>query len=336
VLSARIIVFVIYSMAKTFYIFTSGELVRKENTLCLKTQNDEKRFIPVAEVEQIFMFGENTFNTKLLDFLSQNKIVLHFFNHYGYYTGSFYPREENLSGSLILKQVEHCQDMEKRLKIAKKFVEGAIHNLHRVLEKRGFSEEVEKMKQCESDVQNMNSVEDLMLLEAKARRIYYSTFEEITGWNFGERSIQPPQNPLNAMISFGNALLYSNILKEIYHTALHPAISYLHEPAERRFSLALDIAEIFKPIFVDRLIFRLIELKMIKEENFLRELNFAYLNDEGRKIFVKEFDGLLEETILHRNLRRKIKYRNLIRLELFKLVKHLLGEKEYSPLKVWW
>lgn len=323
-------------MAKTFYIFSSGELVRKENTLCLKMGTEEKRFIPVGEVEQIFLMGENTLNTKLIDFLSQNNIVLHFFNHYGYYTGSFYPREENLSGHLILKQVEYCQNMTKRMAIARKIVEGAIHNLHRILEKREFTEEVTKMRECENNVQNMNTIEDLMLLEAKARRIYYSTFEKITGWEFGERSMHPPHNPLNALISFGNALLYTNILKEIYHTALHPAISYLHEPAERRFSLSLDIAEIFKPVFVDRLIFRLIELKIIRPEHFVKELNFSYLNEDGRKIFVKEFDNLLEETILHRNLRRKIKYRGLIRLELFKLIKHLLGEKEYQPLKVWW
>jgi len=215
-------------------------------------------------------------------------------------------------------------------------VEGAIHNLHRVLEKHGFKDEVEKMKECENYVSKLDKIEDIMLLEAKARKIYYSIFEKITGWEFGERSIQPPQNPLNAMISFGNALMYSNILKEIYHTPLHPTISYLHEPSERRFSLSLDIAEIFKPVFVDRLIFRLIQLNMIKQENFLKELNFAYLNEEGRRIFIKEFDNLLEETILHRNLKRKIKYRNLIRLELFKLIKHLLDEKEYNPLKIWW
>lgn len=322
-------------MGRSFYIFSSGELERRENTLCFNSEGG-KRFIPVSEVEQIFLMGENTFNTKLIDFLSQNGIVLHFFNYYGYYTGSFYPREENISGSLILKQVEHCQQHEKRMFIAKEIVESAIHNLHRVLEKRGFEEEVEKIRECEKEVKDCRNIEELMLVEAKARKIYYSTFERITGWDFGGRSIQPPENPLNAMISFGNSLLYANILKEIYHTALHPAISYLHEPGERRFSLALDIAEVFKPVFVDRLIFSLINLSKIKEEHFLRELNFSYLNEEGRKIFVKEFDALLEETILHRNLRRKIKYRNLIRLELFKLIKHILGEKEYSGLKVWW
>lgn len=322
-------------MGRTYYIFSSGELHRKENTLCFETTKG-KKFIPVSEVEQIFLMGENIFNTRLIDFLSQNGVVLHFFNHYGFYSGSFYPKEENLSGSLIIKQVEHCQDYEKRIYIARSFVESAIHNLHRYLEKKGFTEAVCKIKECEEKVGAMNTIEELMLLEANARKIYYTTFESMTGWEFGGRSMHPPENPLNALISFGNALLYSNILKEIYHTPLHPAISYLHEPAERRFSLALDIAEIFKPLFVDRLIFRLINLSQIKNEHFLKELNYSYLNDEGRKVFVSEFDALLEQTILHRNLRRKIKYRSLIRLELYKLIKHLLGEEEYKPLKAWW
>jgi len=65
-------------MGKTFYIFSSGELIRKENTLCLKMRDEEKRFIPIEEVEQIFLLGENTLNSKLFDFLSQNKVVLHF------------------------------------------------------------------------------------------------------------------------------------------------------------------------------------------------------------------------------------------------------------------
>lgn len=322
-------------MGRTYYIFSSGEFHRHENTLCLETDKG-KRFIPISEVEQIFLMGENTFNTRLINFLSQNNIILHFFNHYGFYTGSFYPREENVSGNLITKQVEHFLDFNKRIYLAKSFVESAIHNLHRLLEKKGFSEIVSKIKECEEEVDRVNTIEDLMLTEAKARRLYYKTFEDITGWEFGSRTIQPPGNPLNAMISFGNSLLYADILKEIYQTPLHPTISYLHEPTSRRFSLSLDIAEIFKPIFVDRLIFRLLDLKIIREEHFLKELNFSYLKEEGRKIFVSEFDSLLEETILHRNLRRKIKYRNLIRLELYKLIKHLLGEKKYQPLKAWW
>lgn len=320
---------------RTFYIFSSGKLERKENTLCLTTL-EGKRFIPVTQVDQIYLFGEISLNTKLINFLSQNGILLHFFNYYGFYTGTFYPRETNISGTVIVKQVEHYLNYENRLYLAKEIISSAIHNLHRVLEKREYENEIAELRKYEKEVWEVGSINEIMLIEAKARRVYYSTFEKITNWEFKERTFRPPENPLNALISFGNSMLYTVILKEIYHTQLNPAVSFLHEPFERRFSLALDISEIFKPILVDKLIFRLINEKIIKLSDFLKEVNFSYLTEEGRKTFIYHFDKLLESTIYHRKLKRKVKYKTLIKLELYKLIKHLLEEKRYKGLRMWW
>ncbi len=323
-------------MARNYYIFKEGRIKRSQNTVFIET-SEGKRPLPVNDIDQIFIFGEMDLNTSFLNFISQNKIVIHFFNFYGFYTGSFVPREENLSGNLLIKQVEHYLDKDKRIFLAKKFVEGACHNMKRNFEKReGFEKEVEKMDKLIKSLSDCNDTNKLMTAEAHIRKIYYECIEKETKWEFEKRSIRPPQNPLNAMISFGNSLVYTQILKEIYETPLNPTISYLHEPFERRYSLALDVAEVFKPVLSDRLILKLINLNIINEEHFEKSLNFAYLKEEGRKIFVKHFDELLEEKILHRKLKRKIKYKNLIKLELYKLIKHLLGEKEYIPLKVWW
>ncbi len=322
---------------KTYYIFSNGVLKRKENTIVFETSNNEKKFIPVENVEQIFVFGEVDFNNKFLNFIAQNNICLHIFNYYGWYSGSFYPRETNISGKLLIEQASHYLDPKKRLILAKKFIEGAIHNIKRNLQKRdNFKEKTEKISVFENQIKSVTNIPKLMALEAQTRKIYYDCFEKLSGWSFEERSIQPPKNPLNALISFGNSLVYSIILKEIYLTPLSPFISFLHEPRERRYSLALDVAEIFKPILSDRLILKLLNLKMITNNDFVEELGGIYLNERGRKIFVEEFDKQLESTILHRKLRKKVKYKTLIRLELYKLVKHLLGEKEYQPLKVWW
>jgi len=153
---------------------------------------------------------------------------------------------------------------------------------------------------------------------------------------FEKRSRQPPENEVNAMISFGNSLLYSAILSEIYHTQLHPAISYLHEPSERRFSLALDIAEIFKPLIVDRLIFSLVNSRIIQRNDFEREFNGILLNESGKRKFVKAFNERLEKTVKHKDLGRNVSYQRLIRLECYKLIKHLLGTGKYSPFVIWW
>jgi len=327
-------------VGKSYYIFSPVKIRRKENTVYFeikKEKNIEKRTIPVEEVEEIFFFNEVEMNSRFLSFASHYNIVLHFFNYYGYYTGSFYPRGKNPAGYVIVKQVEHYIERKKRMQLARKFVEASLHNIRRILQKRKYTQEEQKIKEYEELVEKTSTPSELMVHEAHARRAYYSVWEKITGWDFKSREMHPPLNELNALISFGNALLYAEILKELYKTPLNPTISYLHEPGEKRFSLSLDIAEIFKPLFVDRLIFRLIsQRKLLKEKHFIACSNGTLLNEEGRKVFVQEFDGLLNTVILHRSLRRKVKYRTLLRLEAYKLLKHIIGEKPYKPLKVWW
>ena len=153
---------------------------------------------------------------------------------------------------------------------------------------------------------------------------------------FEKRIMHPPDNMINSLISFVNSLIYTKVLSEIYKTQLNPTISYLHEPGVRRFSLALDIAEIFKPLIGDRLIFALLNKKQITEDSFTKELNFLHLKKEASRLIMKQLDERLEKTITHKELGRKVSYQHLMRLECYKLVKHLMGEKEYEGFRIWW
>lgn len=332
-------------MSRNYYLFSSGQLSRKDNTFIFKSADGAKRVIPVVDVETFYIFGEMDFNSKFLDFLSQHKITLHLFNYYGFYSGSYYPREYLNSGFLLVEQVKYQQDSEKRLNIARKIIEGAAANITRNLkyynkESRGldFKRELEDIDKLVQSSRNINAIDELMGIEGNIREKYYGCFETIIDerFSFKKREKRPPDNPINALISFGNMMVYTTVLSEIYRTQLNPLISFLHQPGNRRFSLALDISEIFKPLLVDRLIFRLVNTGMIKEKHFAAELAYCYLNEAGRKIFAQEYDEKLKITIKHRKLGRNVSYRRLIRLECYKLVKHLLGEQEYEPFKIWW
>ncbi len=138
------------------------------------------------------------------------------------------------------------------------------------------------------------------------------------------------------MISFVNSMIYAKILSEIYHTQLNPTISYLHEPGVRRFSLCLDVSEVFKPLIGDRLIFSLLNRKQITEDSFTKELNFLHLKKEASALISRELEERLKKTIMHKELGRQVSYQYLIRLEAYKLIKHLIGEKEYEGFKIWW
>lgn len=181
------------------------------------------------------------------------------------------------------------------------------------------------------------SVEKLMGIEGQVRKIYYDAFNLILNdFEMGERSKQPPKNEVNALISFGNMMCYSQCLRAIHQTQLNPTISYLHTPGERRFSLCLDISEIFKPIIVDRVIFRVLNRREIQGKHFDWKMNRCLLNDSGKKVFVKAIEDKLEETFQHKSLGRKVSFRHLIKLECYKLAKHLLGIEEYKPFKTYW
>ena len=148
------------------------------------------------------------------------------------------------------------------------------------------------------------------------RRTYYEGFDLIINdFSMEGRSKQPPQNEINALISFGNMMCYSQCLRAIHQTQLNPTISYLHTPGERRYSLSLDISEIFKPILVDRVIFRLLNKKEIQAKHFDNKLNKCLLTPNGTKIFAQAFEEKLNETIQHRSLKRNVSYRHLIKLE---------------------
>ena len=181
-------------------------------------------------------------------------------------------------------------------------------------------------------------IEELMGIEGNIRRHYYAAWNVIIDQEieFDKRVMHPPDNMINSLISFVNSLIYSKVLSEVYHTQLNPTISYLHEPGVRRFSLCLDVAEIFKPLIGDRLLFSLLNRNQITEKSFTKELNYLHLNRDASRLIAQELEKKLQQTIMHKDLGRPVTYQYLMRLELYKLIKHLIGEKEYEGFRIWW
>jgi len=334
-------------LKKTYYVFNPGRLSRKDNTLFFQPVDAEgnelpAKYLPVEATEELFVFGSLDANSGLYNFLGKNDISVHFFDYYENYTGSFMPKDYLLSGKMLLAQVKAHTTHDRRMALARKFVEGAAFNMIKNLryyQNRGKETEpfITLMEQYVSRIPEMKAVDELMGIEVNIRMTYYDAFNLIIqGFEMGNRTKQPPQNEINALISFGNMMCYSQCLRAIHQTQLNPVISYLHSPGERRYSLSLDVAEIFKPILVDRVIFKVVNKKEIQEKHFDRKLNRCLLNDSGKKIFIGSFEERLNETIQHRSLKRNISYKHLIRLECYKLIKHLLEMEEYKPFKVYW
>lgn len=155
--------------------------ILKDNSLCFR-KNGKNVYIPIENTKEIYCLNEVSFNTKLLDFLSQNNVIVHFFNYYEGYSGTFYPKEKYLSGKLLVKQVEAFQN--NRLHIAKRIVGGIGENIYEVLyhyykhDKKEIKETLDWIrKEFYQQVEKMDNIKSLMAVEGDLWTRFYSSFQ---------------------------------------------------------------------------------------------------------------------------------------------------------------
>ena len=320
-----------------FYILSSGKLVRKDNTLVLEKEEEETT-IPIDRIDSIYSFSYLNFNSVVVHLLQEKNILLHFFSYYGYYNSTLFPKTDLVSGKIVIKQAKNYLDQNKRFYLAEKIIEGMAKNIIEVLrhyKKHGHNlkRKISAIKNQIDKIKEQKSTQNLLRVEGRIWSLFYSSFYKFLPEEFEmeKREKQPPTDPINAMISFGNSILYSKVLSQIYKTKLNPTISYLHEPSADRFSLSLDLAEIFKPGLVFKTIFKLINLKQIKQKHFTDNDNKCYLTDKGCEKFIRELDKRLDKTFHKEKLGRSISNETNIKWECYKLVNHLKGKHQFNP-----
>lgn len=314
---------------RPYYILSDGTIQKLNDSIMIK-KDDKNYEIPVENIDSILIFGNSTLSVPVLTILAEKGIPVFIFSYYGKYITSILPENYLQSGFVAVKQVENYLNIENRIKFARAFVYGAALNYNMILKKF----KLEAIKIDYEKLKNINSIENLMGWEGNFAENYFERIDTILPEKFkiNKRERHPPSNYTNSLLSFTNSLVYSTITSEIFSTHLLPTISYLHEPGYRRNSLSLDVAEIFKPLYSHSVVFSIIRKKRIKDSDFL-EKNGIFLNDVGKRKVLEAYDQKLQDTYYVRNLKRKVSYKHLIRLELYKIEKAIIENKKYVPFK---
>ncbi|MBS1517926.1 MAG: type I-B CRISPR-associated endonuclease Cas1 [Bacteroidetes bacterium] len=355
-------------MRQNLYLFSNSILRRKNNTLYLEAVDDKqprhdadidedeidavligekdkekavkKKFVPAQNVESVFTFGEVKLTSQFLGCLAEYFIPMHAFSYYGRYVGSFFPKDEINSGTIVLAQAEKYFSGENRLNIAKNFIKGAAENSLSNLKYYSYrgaelNEEISRIADLIKTIDNAYTIGSLMGTEGNIKNVYYGSWKKIFRQEveFERRVKNPPDNMINSLVSFGNMMMYSVCLNEIYRTGLNPSIGYLHSPGDNRLPLSYDIAEIFKPVITDKVIFRVINLDIIKEKDFERKGKLMFMNEKAKRKFIDEFEDRMKTTINHPVLKRNVSYRTIVRLECYNLINYLKENKNYESFK---
>lgn len=328
-------------MKKVIYLYKNGQLLSKDYSLILKDKKGYTHYIPIEQIDTLICFGEVTLNKRTLSLLNKYKIVILFFNYYGNYIGRFTPKKYH-DGKIIINQIKAFENEKEKQYIAYKMVVSSLKNCLSLLKyynKKKFNLkltilEIEIIiKECRD-----KSVQELLVLEARAKKLYYSCFDIILKnetFKFIKRSKNPPENEINAMLSYGYSLLYANYISVLDRSRLYTQISFVHSLTKCSESLQFDLADILKPVLVDRLVLSLCRHKAIKKEYFEYKEKRCYLNKDGVRFFVEKYENYLMKTI---NINNKYySYRNLISREVHLLSNYISKEsKDYKPYIMKW
>lgn len=332
----------IQKIDQNYHLINDGILTKKDFTILFENQ-EGKHYLSVETCGAINIYSHVSFNSGFFEYAKKKRLIVNIFGNYGEYIGSFYTSTHKEATQMMLRQVQIYNDITKRIEIAKKIEIASLHNQRENLryyykrkknEKLKFvidyiTSSMEEMKKCDT-------VESLMLIEARTKQKYLQCFDTIIeneNFPFEKRTRRPPLNEINALISFGNVFLYRRIAAEIHKTALDIRIGFVHASNSRSETLNLDIAEIFKPIIVDRAIFTVIHSMMItKSEHFyVNESGAVLLNKNGKRIFIRELERKLYQKVKINGISRT--YDAIIKYEIQKIVHVVKDDEKYKPYK---
>ncbi len=323
---------------RTHFLMSNGRLRRQDNNLYFDRYDEDgdvmgTKILPINAIDEIYLLAKIDIDSYSISFIADQNVLLHFFSPYQSFRGNLFPSTSNSvnkSGFVLLQQLRAFDDVKHRLYIAKQITKGQICNGAGNCKRYGVDFSIDSYLKT---VENAQDIGQVMAAEGAFKKNYYQAWNSIIknqrSFKFTARSKRPPTDKLNSFISYSNTRIYNVVLSEIYKTELDPRIGFLHEPNYRSISLHLDIAEIFKPILGDNLIFTMLNKNEITAKDFKTDSGrIRFTNDAIKKIEMKMIGKLTEQTMLGK---QKLTWRQVIRREVNQLKKSICEYTDYEP-----
>ncbi len=311
--------------------------------------------IPLIKIDQVVVLGDITLTAPALHMLLEQRIAIHFLSERGHSYGSLIP-DPTKNALLHLAQYAAHSELSRRFPIARSMIAGKLTNMRTTLLRYNRKLADPALDEAAGQIRatlrqlaglpipvaappddRMSGLGPLFGLEGSGSSAYFAVFGTLlrNTWPFPGRVRRPPTDPVNALLSFGYAILIRQVLSQICTVGLNPYIGMLHQPGYGKPALALDLVEEFRPVIVDSVVITMLNTGMVRESDFTVEMGAYRLTDTARRTFLEKLEERLMTTVQHPLFGYQVSYRRCIELQVRVLAKALLGETErYIPFVV--
>ena len=330
----------------TLYLTQQDSVLRKEDERLRVTLKGETLLdLPMLKVSQVVVMGRVTVTPHTVAALMERNVNLTYLTEYGRYIGRIEPA---FSKNSLLRRAQYAAsfDEHRTLTLARGFVLGKLANLRVTLlraarnsDELNVDDAVEGIRGAEQRAERAEKLDVLRGHEGEGSATYFGVFDRLIkaeGFSFTKRVRRPPTDPVNALLSFGYALLANDVHAAVNVLGFDPYCGYLHADRYGRPSLALDLMEEFRPVIVDVTVLACVNKKVIQPSDFTVALgNVHSLTPEGRKKFLLQYEERKATEIQHPVFEYKATYQRCFELQARILAKTVQGELErYEPFVV--
>ncbi len=305
--------------------------------LVIEKKTEKLAEVRMADVSHVCLFGPVQISAQALAELADRDIPVCHFSGGGWFR-SITSGLSHKNVELRIRQFAVAADPVAACKLSSAFVAGKIRNC-RTLLRRNTSSDIEitlnALTASAKDAEAAETTATLLGIEGMAAKRYFAEFAALlkddAGFSMEGRNRRPPTDPVNAMLSFLYALLAKELTIAAQATGFDPMLGFLHAPRYGRPSLALDLAEEFRPLLADSVVLSLVNTGEIKPEHFVRRVIGVALTPAGRKALINAWERRLETEVTHPVFGYTLSYRRVLLVQARLLARHLLGEIPVYP-----
>ena len=290
------------------------------------------------DTSRVVVIGNVTVTTPLLKALAGRDIPVAFHGHGAFHFGTFTP----VTGRNVMSRIaQHraASDPVRSLALARAFVHSKIVNARVLLRRNGRApdEALLRLQDLAADSERAVTTEGLLGIEGSAAAFYFRYFATMLKPEFGDRfafdgrNRRPPRDPVNALLSFGYAILVREITIISGGIGLDPYVGFLHQPRFGRASLALDLAEEFRPVLADSAVINTINNGVVQPDDFVERGTGVALTDRARGAFIEVLERRFDEVATHPVFDTRLSYRRILEVQARLLAKVLTGDLATYP-----
>lgn len=329
--------------ALPLYVQSAGARVGKRGQeLVVELRDGTKEHAQLGNTSHVALFGNVQISTQALQELCSRGVTVSYLSSGGWLYGITRGMDHKHI-ELRRRQFEAAADPARCLALAQRLTAVKIKNC-RTLVRRNAEEPpsntLERLRELVAAAEASTSLESLLGIEGTAARLYFEAFGSMVrppddadrmAFDFDGRNRRPPRDPVNALLSFGYAMLVKDLAVTLIAVGFDPYLGFYHQPRYGRPALALDVMEEFRPLVVDSVVLSALNTGAIKAGAFVRRGGAVSLTPSGRTSFLRAYERRMDELVSHPVFGYRISYRRVLEVQVRLLARYLGGEIASYP-----